>query len=221
MARDKIKVMIVDDHQMVRDGIRIMLESQTKRFQFEITEAEDGESAINKLVKENFDIVLMDYQLPTITGAETVHNMLLYKRETKVLALSNYDEFTYITDMLKAGAKGYVLKNIGPDELLNAIETILGGKNYYSNDVAVKLIDVNSQSKKIIRGKRKNHGVTKREIEILKFIAGGLTNEVIAKKLKLSKRTVDSHRQNLLNKLGVNNTAGLLKSAYDLKLMQF
>jgi DNA-binding NarL/FixJ family response regulator len=120
--------------------------------------------------------------------------------------------------MLKSGASGYVLKNIGPVELVNAIEVILSGKNYYSNDVAVKLINVNSINQ-INTQTEKRDGISAREMEILKLIAGEYTNEQISEKLKIAKRTVDSHRQNLLNKLNVRNTAGLINYAYKNKLI--
>jgi DNA-binding NarL/FixJ family response regulator len=138
---EKIHLLIIDDHQMIRDGIRVMLESQNKNYSFVITEAENGEDAVKKILHTNFDIVLIDYQLPKMTGAETIKEILLYKPQTKILALSNYDEVTYINNMLKAGAKGYILKNIEPSELLTAIKTVLNNKKYYSNEVAVKLIE--------------------------------------------------------------------------------
>lgn len=145
---------------MVRGGIRFMLESENDEYQLIITEAETGEDAIEKLIKNDFDIVLMDYQLPNLTGAETTQRMLLYKSETKILALSNYDEYSYITEMLNAGAKGYVLKNIGPEELTNAIEKIINGGKYYSNDVSVKLIHINSSHVTLSKGTKK-HRITK------------------------------------------------------------
>src|SRR6186713_2467756 len=124
-----IEILIVDDHKMVRDGIRIMLESQEERLSFSIEEAETGESAIESIENKDYDIILMDQQLPGISGAEVVSRIMKLKPDSRILAVSNYDEFAYITDMLKSGAKGYVLKNIGPDELFKAIETILDGKN--------------------------------------------------------------------------------------------
>lgn len=218
MKIKKIKVLIVDDHKMIRDGIRTMLESQSRRYKFTITEAESGEEAIDKVHENSYDIVLMDYQLPNMNGADTVKSLVIYKSNIKILALSNYDEYTYITNIMKAGAMGYVLKNIGPDELIQAIETILAGKNYYANDVAIKLIDIESSSKKMFSASH-DLGITKRELQILKMIVSEMTNDEIAKKLELGKRTVDSHRQNLLNKLRVKNTAGLVKCAYELKLV--
>lgn len=211
----KVRLLIVDDHQMVRDGIRVMLESQTKTYKFIITEAENGEDAIQNILKNDYDIILIDYQLPKMTGMETVERILLYKPNTKILALSNYDELTYINNMLKAGASGYILKNVEPLELIAAIKTILHDKVFYSNEVAIKLIE----SKKKIVSNIEKYSLTKRELQILKLITQEKTNDEISTLLCIAKRTVDSHRQNLLNKLHVKNTVGLTKIAIESKLI--
>jgi DNA-binding NarL/FixJ family response regulator len=195
-----VRLLIVDDHQMVRDGIRVMLESQNKTYTFVITEAENGEEAIKNVLKYDYDIILIDYQLPNMTGMETVERILLYKPTTKILALSNYDELTYINNMLKAGASGYILKNVEPVELIAAIKTILNDKVFYSNEVAIKLIE----SKKKTASSIDKYSLTKRELEILKLITQEKTNDEIS---------------NLLNKLGVKNTVGLTKIAIELKLI--
>jgi DNA-binding NarL/FixJ family response regulator len=211
----KVRLLIVDDHQMVRDGIRVMLESQNKTYGFVITEAENGEDAIKNVLKYDYDIILIDYQLPKMTGMETVEKILLYKPTTKILALSNYDELTYINNMLKAGASGYILKNVEPVELIAAIKTILNDKVFYSNEVAIKLIE----SKKRTASSIDKYSLTKRELEILRLITEEKTNDEISSLLFIAKRTVDSHRQNLLNKLGVKNTVGLTKIAIESKLI--
>lgn len=202
---------------MVRDGIRVMLESREEFLQFEIDEAETGEAAIQKVLKKNFDIVLIDYQLPGMSGIETLQKIHLYKKDLKVLALSNYDELSYVTSMINEGASGYILKNIEPAQLVHAIQAVLTGSSYYSNEVALKLIESARGSDNFIPANR-NH-LTKRELEILKMIALELTNDEIAKRLCISKRTVDTHRQNLLNKLHVKNTAGLIRAAYAFNLL--
>lgn len=210
-----VKLLIVDDHQMVRDGIRVMLESQNKTYTFIITEAENGEDAIKNVLQYNYDIILIDYQLPKMTGMETVERILLYKPGTKILALSNYDELTYINNMLKAGVSGYILKNVEPVELIVAIKTILSDKVFYSNEVAIKLIE----SKKRTVASIDKYSLTKREVEILKLITAEKTNDEISTLLCIAKSTVDSHRRNLLIKLGVKNTVGLTKIAIEAKLV--
>ncbi len=212
-----IRLLIADDHQMVRDGIRVMLESQEGHYKFIITEAESGEDAIQKILRQSFDVIIVDYQMPGLSGAETVKSIMLYKPESKVLALSNYDELSYISNMLAAGAKGYVLKNIEPSQLIHAMQTIMDNKPYYSNEVAVKLLD--AERNNVRTGTPESYGLTKREIEVFRMIALEMTNDEIAEALAIGKRTVDTHRQNLLNKLHAKNTVGLIKAAYEFKLI--
>jgi DNA-binding NarL/FixJ family response regulator len=194
-----------------------MLESRADFLQFEIDEAENGEVAVQKILKKNFDIVLIDYQLPGMSGTETLQKIHLYKKDVKVLALSNYDELSYVKSMINEGANGYILKNIEPAQLVHAIQAVLTGSSYYSNEVALKLIDSARASDNFIPAIKNR--LTKRELEILKMIALEMTNDQIAKGLFISKRTVDTHRQNLLNKLHVKNTAGLIKAAYAFNLV--
>lgn len=212
-ANSLLNILIVDDHKLVRDGIKTMLESKEDDYTFIITEAASGMEAIDIIQKTNIDVVLMDQQMPELSGAETVQKIRKINPSLKILAISNYDEIAYINDMLKSGASGYVLKNIDPNELIKAIETILSGKNYYANDIANKLINVNNLNQNNSKTDKRD-SISKREMEILKLIASEYNNEQISEKLKIAKRTVDSHRQNLLNKLGVKNTAGLINYAY-------
>ncbi len=211
----KINVLIVDDHQMVVDGLRTMLESQADKYPFRISEASNGEDAIAKVRKHEFDIVLMDYQLPGMTGAQAVYEILIYKPGTKILALSNYDEYKYVTHIMEAGAKGYVLKNIGPSELILAIEKIISGKAHFSDDIHRLLLNKKGNENPALGNKQ----MTKRETEVLPLIADGMSNKEIAQKLHIEKRTVDAHRQNLLKKLNVKNTAGLVRKAIEYKLI--
>ncbi len=217
MKKREINVLIVDDHQMIRDGIRMMLEKTESPLQFSIQEAENAEFAIELAKKNKFDIILMDFQLPNnITGAECVSKILTVKPDSKILAISNHDEYLYMKDMMDAGAHGYVLKNISPAELINAIETVLGGNQYYSNEVAMAFIK--QRSKKVVIPKPTIQ-LKKREAEILKLIAEEYTNEEIAMKLHLAKTTINQHRQNLLTKFDAKNTAGLVRKAMILKLI--
>ena len=211
-----IRILIVDDHQMVRDGIKIMLDSRRSMIHFEVEEAENGAAAIQSVLKKNYDIILMDYQLPDMNGTEALQRIRLYRKDVKVLALSNYDEFSYIKSMIREGANGYILKNIDPAQLINAIQSVLSGSSYYSNEVALKLIEAKGTERP---GALQKSGLSKREQEILKLIALEMTNDEIAQALFISKRTVDTHRQNLLKKLHVKNTAGLIKAAYAFELV--
>jgi DNA-binding NarL/FixJ family response regulator len=213
-----INLLIVDDHQMVRDGIKVMLQSKKDVFQFIIDEAENGEEAIKKVLRKAYDVILIDYQMPDQSGAQVAEIILKYQPRAKILALSNYDELAYVDKMIASGARGYVLKNIEPTQLLMAIKTILENKTYYSNEVSSKLLD--AKSRNAVDQILETHGLTKRELEVLQMIAAEMTNEEIAEKLFVGKRTVDTHRQNLLNKLHARNTVGLIKAAYKLELVK-
>ena len=213
-----INVLVIDDHKMIRDGLKVMLASLSKFQLFKLVEADSGEDAIKKISKNTFEVVIIDYQMPGLSGAETIQRILRFRPKMKILALSNYDELSYIQSMMDAGAKGYILKNIEPTEMLNAIKTILADKVYYCNEVAVKLIEA-AEDKKISKEKAKKI-LTRREIEVLQMIAMEMNNDEIARKLFVAKRTVDTHRQNLLNKLQVKNSIGLLRVAYKLDLVK-
>lgn len=213
-----IHVLIVDDHKMVRFGIRNMLYSNYDKYRFEISQAEEGSAALDLIFERDFDIIFMDYQLPGISGPDVVRRALTKKPYLKFLAISNYDEPSFVTEMIRAGAKGYVLKNIGTDELILATEKILSGKNYYANDIAHQMINLNVNSG-FLEEELKKESISRREMQILIMIASEMTNEQIADRLKIAKRTVDSHRQNLLNKLNVRNTAGLINYAHRHKLI--
>jgi DNA-binding NarL/FixJ family response regulator len=217
-----IHLLIVDDHPIIRDGLRNMLETQ-RIYTFKVFEAENELQAIDVVNSQPIDVVIMDFQLPDKKGHEITATLLALNAKLKVLGLSNYDEYAYALDMLKAGARGYVLKNIGTKDLLAAISEIMDGKVYYSNEIANKLINhklkqllLEEDGNNAYKTKVQESGVplSVREMQIVRLIAGEYTNDEIAIKLALSKRTVDNHRQNMLNKLQLRNTAGLVRYAY-------
>lgn len=213
-----LNVLIVDDHTMLRDGLKNMLLSLKKEIVLIVTEAASGEKALQKMVSNPPDLVIVDYKLNGMPGPELIRRMLRYQPQIKVLALSNYSEYSIIEAMMDAGALGYVLKTITPEQLLLAIRTVMEGRNYYCNEVALVLLTEAAAS----AGAKKaaQYKLTPREIEIMLLIADGMKNEDIAKKLFLARRTVDTHRQNLLTKLNVKNTAGLVRFALELRLLK-
>lgn len=207
-----ISILIADDHKMVRTGLRLMLTHQTEQYNFFITEAENGEEAIQKALKKDYDIILLDYNMPRFKGDEVVNRILIHKPYMKIIMLSNFDERSFITSSISNGARGYMLKDVDTTELLKAIETVLDGGTYFSHHVSDKLYNEDTQYSDIVSLTTKL-GLSKRQIEILRLLADEFTNEEISKKLGISKRTVDTHRQNLLHKLKAKNTAGLIKFA--------
>ena len=206
-----VDILIADDHQMVRDGLKVMLFTKKASMEVNIREAETAEEAIEKSLQHTFDIILMDYDLPDQGGVTATREILGAQPATKILALSHNDEFAYIEQMIAAGARGYILKNIGASQLLNAIKTILDGSPYFSNEAAVQLLEARKRTH--LKGPKRSI-ITKREREVLQFIAGGMTNREIGTKLFISARTVETHRQHIAAKLNVKNSAEVVKAAY-------
>jgi DNA-binding NarL/FixJ family response regulator len=209
-----MRILLVDDHKMMRDGIRYTLNLQ-ERIKVKVDEAEDGDYALNMVDLFEYDIILMDINMPVMNGIETTKRIFKKSKGCKVIALSMHNEDTLIRGMMDAGASGYLLKNTGSEELVKALLTVQGGNNYYSNEVALTLLETNSSAVKDskVNPEDRENKLTKRETEILKLIADEFTNEEIAEILHLSKRTVDAHRYNMLTKLNLKNTAGLVKYA--------
>jgi DNA-binding NarL/FixJ family response regulator len=212
-----INLLIIDDHKVVRDGLKMMLASLKKVLIFKVTEAGSGEDALKKISRDDFGLVIIDYQLPGISGVETIYRILRYKPSTKIMVLSHYDELPCIQAMMDAGARAYVLKSVEPAELHKALIAVLSGSIYYSNVAALKMIESGRDNG--IQQLQAKSLLTRREQEVLKMIAMELTNDEIAQKLSVAKRTIDTHRQNLINKLHVKNTVGLVKAAYKLNLI--
>lgn len=208
----QLTLLIIDDHQIVRDGIRSMLENAKTIYDFNIEEATNANEGITKVKEYNYDVVLIDYQLPDMNGAECAIELLKYKPELKILAISNHDEFVYMKQFIDAGTHGFSLKNITPKELVKAIEMILANQQYYSSEVALAFIRREKQPVAPPITKQKVD-LTKREVEILKLITEEYTNKEIAEILSLASKTIGEYRQNLLAKLQVKNTAGLVRKA--------
>lgn len=209
-----IDILLVDDHKIVRDGIKALL--FTNGLINIVGECDDGNQVLEFLEKNHVDIILMDINMQDVNGIDCT-KMVNDKHPTvKVIALTMHIEEGYISKILKSGAAGYILKNTGKSELIDAIKKVNGGENYFSKEVSNVMM--NKYMKK--SGVRKSSSslasvddLTKREVEILGLIAEELTNNEIGEKLFISPRTVDTHRRNLLQKLGVKNTAGLVKFA--------
>lgn len=181
------------------------------------------DDALEKTKNKHYDIILLDYNLGGMNGAEVAKQMLTVTPDLKILAVSGYDEYANVKNMVDAGVRGYLLKDIGPAELKKAIETVLNGETYYSYSIIPKLqAPVKSSndglsSHKNTKTKRSENAVipkgihlTDRERAIIKLLAVKKPYDEIAKELSISKRTVESHRYNMLNKLNVKNTASLI-----------
>lgn len=203
-----IKLLLADDHGIIRDGIKLML-NKTSEFEI-VAEANNGKEVVDYIENhpDSIDVVLMDINMPEMNGIEATQIITEKHKNIKVLALTMHVEETYITNMLKAGALGYVLKESNKEDLIDAINTVALGNKYYSNEVSVTLINSLMNN-----GKSKTSELSDREVEVLTFIASGNTNNEIGEKLFISGRTVETHRRNILSKLEVKNTAEMIRYA--------
>lgn len=206
-----IKVLLVDDHKIVRDGIKLMLESQVGIDV--VAEANNGAEALEKLKNVLIDIVIMDINMPEMDGITATKEIKSVYPDVKVLALTMSNDDLHIRQMIQVGASGYIMKSAGRVELKDAINSIMNGKHYFSDEATHSIM------MDLVKGKGKPTSpdsvhITDRELEILELIVQEFTNQEIAEKLFISSRTVDAHRRNLLQKTGARNTAGLVKYAF-------
>ncbi len=216
---DKIKILLVDDHKLVRDGIISLLQGEEK---FEIVgQAENGLEAIEKIERLSPDLIILDINMPIMNGLDCAKKVAEKFPEVRILTLTMLSEQEHIKNMLAAGVGGYILKNSGRSELIEAIETVMSGQNYFSNEVK-NVIIMDMIKKKTSTGKISGEIIplTPRELDVLQLIVDEYTNQEIADKLFISVRTVDAHRRNLLEKTGSRNTAGLVKFAIENDLLR-
>tara|TARA_R110001592_G_scaffold140938_1_gene362103 strand:- start:8442 stop:9083 length:642 start_codon:yes stop_codon:yes gene_type:complete len=204
----KIRLLLADDHGIIRDGIKLML-NKTPEVEI-VAEANNGQEVLDYLEKKSksIDVVLMDINMPVMNGIEATQILTDKYKNINVLALTMHIEETYISNMLKAGALGYILKESNKNDLIEAIKSVATGKKYYSNDVSVALINSLMTS-----DQNKDNELSERELEVLTYISSGLTNNEIGEKLFISGRTVETHRRNILSKLDVKNTAEMIRYA--------
>lgn len=204
----KIKALIADDHRMFADGI-ISILAETDNIEV-IGEAVNGKDAVALAKNLNPDIILMDVNMPELNGIEATRQIKKAVPNVKILMITMHNTREYIQQILSTGAEGYILKNTGRDELLNAIMTIMSGEMFYSAEVTDLVMK--SYKEPMIEEKEEVK-LSTRELEILKLISQEMTTAEIADTLFISHFTVDTHRKNLLNKLNVRNIAGLVKYA--------
>ncbi len=206
----KIKILIVDDHNVVRSGIAALLNNQPD---IEVVgEASDGLDAIEKVKKLQPNIVLIDISMPGLNGIDATYRIRKNEEGIKVLILTQYDNEEYIKRALQCGASGYLLKNSLATDLLHAIRSVHAGDLFFTPSVSKIIIDsfVKQPTQEV---KLKEVELTPREREILQLIAEGNTNHSIADKLFISIRTVEFHRANIIEKLNAHDVASLVKYA--------
>lgn len=201
---NKIQLLIADDHQLFRNGLKILLDAFDEFIV--VGEASNGEELLPLLENCTCDIVLMDINMPVMDGITATRKALEINPGVKVIALSMYGEEEYYYKMVDAGVKGFLLKDSDINEVKEAILTINNGGNYFSQDLLHSVI----QKIKTRENETRMANLSKREKEVLLKICEGFSNQEIADTLFISKRTVDKHRANLLSKTGSKNTASLI-----------
>jgi len=217
-------IVLVDDHSLVRDGIRALLESEDDLSV--IGEGADGAEAIALVQERKPDVLIVDIRMPKMTGIEAVQKLSVSDPEVKCLILSMHDSEEYILQSVSAGAKGYLLKDTGKTEFIKAIHTVQEGGKYYSGDISNVLVNNllnptarTSDSSNVNAQTSKPFDLTNKEIQVLELVLSGLTNKQIAEKLQNSKRTVETHRFNLMRKMEVKNLMDLSKKAQEFNLI--
>ncbi len=208
-----IKVILADDHEIVRKGIKVLLESENDIEV--IAEASDGQEALDRVAEYKPDVLIVDIRMPVLNGIETTVRMKAIAPETKVLVLSMHDDEEYITKSIDGGAMGYLLKDTSKEEFIKAVHTVYNGDKYFSADISNILVNnyLNSKQRtptEPLPSTSDSYHLTKREKQILNLIYEGISNKDIANQLEKSIRTIETHRFNIMKKIGVNNITELL-----------
>ena len=210
-----IKVLVVDDHRIVIDGLKLLLDSILG---IEVLgSASNGREALQFLEVNQVDVVLMDIHMPVMNGLEACKEIKQRFSSTSIIALTMAQEASLIKAMFKAGASGYLMKNTDKDEIEQAIKTVVSGTSYYGKEVSGSLLsELKGEQRPNQAGFPK---LSKREKQILQMIVDEMTTGEIAKELFISFGTVETHRRNIINKLGVRNTAGIVRTALEYNLL--
>jgi DNA-binding NarL/FixJ family response regulator len=209
----KIKLLIADDHTILRDGIVSLLQAE-ESFIVAGT-AGNGYEVLDLINKKDFDICLLDISMPGLDGMETAKLIKERKPAIKIIMLTTYNDPEIISELVHIGVSGYLLKNSDKQELVEAINKVMKGRHYFSEEVENIILQglIEKKSTEIIT-------LTERELQIVQLLAKEYTNDKIAKELTISYRTVESHRKNIMQKTKAHNLAGLLKYAYSRGLLK-
>jgi len=210
------RILIADDHAIVRSGLKGVLDA--KPDMEVVAEAEDGAEAVEKALKEDVHLAILDVSMPRMTGIQAAAELQKRKPELKILMLSMHDSEQFLFESLKAGASGYVLKSAADTDIVDAVRAAMRGDSYlYPSAVATLVRDYVDRGG---RGEEQFDVLTPRELEVLKLIAEANTSKEIAEKLFISIKTVDRHRQNILDKLGMRDRVELTRYAIRRGLIQ-
>jgi DNA-binding NarL/FixJ family response regulator len=211
-----IRIVLADDHEIFRDGFRVMLKKQ-KDLEL-IAEAGNGKELIETVYIHKPDVVVTDIKMPVMDGIEAARSLKKLMPQVKVIALSMFEDENLVVDMMDAGAKGYLLKNANKEEVFDAIKTVYKNGTYYCNHTSLKLAKLIGNSNVGDISKTAGVSFSDREIAIIQLVCEQLSNKEIAEQLNLSPRTIESHRERIIEKMDVKNTVGLVIYAIRTKL---
>ncbi|HYG51931.1 MAG TPA: response regulator transcription factor [Flavobacteriales bacterium] len=212
-----LKILTVDDHQLIVDGLTAFLKEEPS-FNH-VGFCNNGQQAVDFVNTVNVDLVLMDIDMPVLNGLDATQRIKQFNPEIKIIILTMHDEKNLVKRFMEIGADGYTLKNTDKDLLIEIVKKVASGKKHFPDEL---LKEKEKPIKKVIdqpSGALLKSQLTDREIEILSLISQGFSNKEIGDKLFISHRTVDTHRTNLMKKLDVSNIAGLIKKSYELKII--
>ncbi|MBW1858193.1 MAG: response regulator transcription factor [Deltaproteobacteria bacterium] len=209
--RDIIKVILADDHRIFRKGLKSLL-SEKKNIEV-LAEADNGDEALEAVKKYKPEIVVMDIAMPKMDGIEATRQIREQFPDTEVVILSMHAKKAYIDQVLKAGAKGYVLKDSDEENLLSAIDTVHNGGYYLDSPVADQVLSDYFRDKSKRELKKQSDPLSERERQVLRLLAEGHSNQEVADTLYISRKTVENHRANIVRKTGIQGQVGLTKYA--------
>jgi two-component system response regulator NreC len=208
---DTIKIILADDHRIFRKGLKSLF-SEKKNIEV-LAEADNGDEAVEATRKYKPEIVVMDIAMPKTDGIEATRQIRERFPDTEVVILSMHAKKAYIDQVLKAGAKGYVLKDSDEENLLSAINTVHNGGYYLDSPIADQVLSDYFRDKSKTELKKQSDPLSEREREVLRLLAGGHSNQEVADTLYISRKTVENHRANIVRKTGIQGQVGLTKYA--------
>ena len=205
-----IRILLADDHKITRQGLRSLLDKQQDMEV--VAEAEDGRTAVRLVGELSPNVVIMDVTMPDLNGVEATRQIVGQSPDVKIIALSMHSDTLFVTEMLRSGASGYLLKDCAFEELARAIHAVVAGKTYLSPSVSGVVVDdyLHRLSKADFSD---SQVLTDREREVLQLLAEGKSTKQIALKLHISVKTVETHRRQMMNKLDIHTVAELTKYA--------
>ncbi len=213
------KIIVVDDHSLFREGIKLLIENE--QLGQVVAEAENGKAFLELLQTHTPDLVIMDIEMPIMGGLEAIRKGLAINPKLKFLVLTMLNDKTNYTDIVYAGAMGFVLKTAGKSEFERAINSIVNGESYFSAEILRQLLlNTPTETNEKLLSDNKNNDLTEREQEVLQLLCNGLSVSEVAEKVFLSVKTIEAHRSVLLRKTKTRNTINLILHAIKNKMVE-